>query len=272
MTRFYSALAVMLLGAVSVLAQPGPRRMGGPGGGPGGPGDFALLRGEFGFAGKLVTGAPYSAQAVTHFTQTLADGTHIQRSSTASVARDSQGRTRSERTISAIGPLAVSGGQSRSIVMINDPVASMSYVLDPASKTVRQMQLSARGPRSIARGPASSPESRRGPNHGLAVATEDLGTQVVQGVSAQGTRVTRTIPAEQAGSDRPIQIVTETWLAPDLQVVVMSKTSDPRSGESVYQLTNISRVEPDPSLFVAPSGYTVEQGRPARGARPGQNQ
>ena len=69
-----------------------------------------------------------------------------------------------------------------------------------------------------------------------------------------------------------IEVVTETWYSPDLQVVVMSKTSDPRFGESVYQLTNITRAEPDPSLFAVPSGYTVKQGRPAVPRRPAPQQ
>ena len=54
---------------------------------------------------------------------------------------------------------------------------------------------------------------------------------MIQGVSAQGKRVTRVIPAGKEGNEKEIDIVTETWYSPDLQVVVMSKTSDPRFGE-----------------------------------------
>ncbi len=100
---------------------------------------------------------------------------------------------------------------------------------------------------------------------------EDLGAQVIQGLTAQGKRVTRTIPAGQVGNQRPIDIVTETWYSPDLQVVLMSKTSDPRFGETVYQLNHINRAEPDHSLFTVPSDYTVQQGRPTNpGRRPAQ--
>jgi hypothetical protein len=96
-----------------------------------------------------------------------------------------------------------------------------------------------------------------------------LGTQVIQGVSAQGKRVTRVIPAGKEGNEKEIDIVTETWYSPDLQVVVMSKTSDPRFGESVYQLNAISRAEPDAALFAVPSDYTVKEGRPLmRGPAP----
>jgi hypothetical protein len=241
------------LASACVLAQP-PGRMGPP---PGGPGDFAFVRGEFGFSRKVVTAAPYSAQASTQFTQTLADGTHIQRSSSATLARDSQGRTRTEQVMSSIGPLAASG-TPRTTVFINDPVAGMSYALDPNAHTVRERQIASHSPAGGGNGAMMRP--RPGAN----VTTEDLGSQVIQGINATGKRVTRTIAVGTAGNDKAIQIVTETWTSPDLQIVVMSKTSDPRFGDTVYQLTNITRAEPDPTLFTVPSGYTVVQG-PGRG-------
>src|ERR1700688_4594800 len=128
-----TALALLMCGAA--FAQSGGHKMGMA---PGGPGDFAFVRGEFGMAGKVVTGAPYSAQAVTQFSQTLADGNHIQRTTTASMARDSQGRTRTERSLPAIGALAGSGAASKA-VFINDPVGGMGYMLDATHKTARQM-------------------------------------------------------------------------------------------------------------------------------------
>ena len=256
------SFVLIALASACALAQP-PHRMGPP---PGGPGDFAFVRGEFGFSRKVVTGAPYSAQASTQFTQTLADGTHIQRSSTSLLSRDSQGRTRTDQTMSSIGPLSTSGSAPRTTVFIHDPVAGMSYVLDPTAHTVRQMQIPSRAPG--AGNNTSATHTPRGAN----VTTEDLGTQVIQGINATGTRTTRTIAAGAAGNDKAIQVVTETWTSPDLQVVVMSKTTDPRFGESVYQLTNITRAEPDPTLFTVPSGYTVQQGGPGgpgpRGRRP----
>jgi len=245
------SIVLLALAGVCAFAQL-PRHPGPP------PGDFAFMRGEFGFAGKLVTGAPYSAQVSRTFTQTLADGTHIQRSSTATVARDSQGRTRNEETMSSMGRLGAANGASRTTVFIHDPVASMSYVLDSNAKTVRQTQITAsqhpHGPRPNAAG-TGGPRA-----HSANAATEDLGTQVIQGVNATGKRVTHTVAAGVEGNDRAIQVVTETWYSPDLQLVVVSKTSDPRFGDSVYQLTNITRAEPDPTLFTVPSGYTLLQG------------
>src|SRR5215510_12425061 len=89
---------------------------------------------------------------------------------------------------------------------------------------------------------------------------EQLGTQTIEGLAAEGTRVTFTIPAGKIGNERPIVTVNERWYSPELQAVVMSKNSDPRMGETTYRLTNIVRSEPDPSLFQVPSDYTVKDG------------
>ena len=87
---------------------------------------------------------------------------------------------------------------------------------------------------------------------------EQLGTKVVEGVQAEGTRTTLTIPAGQIGNDRPIQIVDEMWRSPELQVIVHSEHSDPRMGSTVYSLQNISRSDPSPALFQVPADYTVK--------------
>ncbi|HXA66886.1 MAG TPA: hypothetical protein VNV82_17130 [Bryobacteraceae bacterium] len=252
-------LGAILMGGAA-FAQPGRHGMGMP---PGGPGDFAFVRGEFGMAGKVVTGAPYSAQAVTQFTQTLADGNHIQRSTAASLARDSQGRTRTERSMAAIGALAGSGTASKA-VFINDPVAGTGYMLDATHKTARQMPANRHRPPSdpsLLPGTGTQAHVFSEQRSNANVKIDDLGTQVMDGLSVQGKRKTKTILAAQAGSARDIEVVTETWYSPDLQMVVMSKTSDPRFGDSLYQVTNISRAEPDPSLFAVPSDYQVQQGR-----------
>ena len=84
----------------------------------------------------------------------------------------------------------------------------------------------------------------------------------IEGVQAQGTRTTTTIPAGDIGNDRPINIVDERWYSPDLQMTIMTKHSDPRSGETNFPLKNINRSSPPPTLFEVPSDYTV---KPAAG-------
>ena len=91
------------------------------------------------------------------------------------------------------------------------------------------------------------------------VKTEALGTQNIEGVSAEGSRTTLTIPAGEIGNELPINVVTETWFSPELKVLVLRKHSDPRQGEMIYRLTNINRAEPDRSLFEVPADYTIKE-------------
>jgi hypothetical protein len=101
------------------------------------------------------------------------------------------------------------------------------------------------------------------------VVTTPLGTQIINGVQAEGTRYTRTIPAGAIGNQNPIVITSERWFSSDLQIVVLSKRTDPRAGETITQLTNIQRGEPEASLFQVPSDYTVKQGGPQVAIRTG---
>jgi len=89
---------------------------------------------------------------------------------------------------------------------------------------------------------------------------EQLGKQTIEGVEAEGTRTTVTIPAGEIGNERPIVIVSERWYSPELQLLVMTRHSDPRFGETTYKLTNVNRAEPAKSLFEVPSDYTVKEG------------
>ena len=218
-------------------------------------------------AGKVVTGAPFSATAVSETTQTLADGNHITRKTQGNVYRDSQGRVRKEMTITGFDPMASSG--QASFVVINDPVAGATFMLHPDEKTAE------RSGRPFGRGKGAMKEglqSKRAAREQEDIANgslkkEDLGTQAVAGVTAQGTRFTRTIPAGQIGNEKPITIVREIWYSSELQTAVMSKHNNPWSGETTYTLTNIQRAEPNASLFAVPSDYTVTEGRPGRERR-----
>ena len=69
--------------------------------------------------------------------------------------------------------------------------------------------------------------------------------------------MTRTFPVGAAGNDRPIVSVSESWFSPDLKMTVLSKHSDPRTGEQITRMQNINRSEPDPALFRAPADYQL---------------
>jgi hypothetical protein len=214
--------------------------------------------------GKLVTGAPYSAVSVIETTQTLADGTTINRKIQANAYRDSQGRMRREITLPAIGPLAASG-QAKTFIVIHDPVAGTSYELRPDQKTAVQLPAHPGG-KNKADGLQGKFEAHV--QQEIANGTlkkDDLGAQTISGLSTQGTRYTRVIPAGQIGNDKPITITNEVWYSPDLQIVVKITRSDPRFGSTTYTVTNIQRQEQAASLFAVPAGYTVTQGRGPHG-------
>lgn len=277
----YSMLSgALLLGAAAVRAQEGPVEVPPPPpghfemqGGPGGDVMFAGPVGErielLGFegmhGGKVVTGAPFSAVAVSESTQTLADGNHISRKTQTNLFRDGQGRFRKEVTLPAIGPLATSG-QAESFVFINDPVAQENFMLHPDEKTAEKMGKPHGFGKGLMRGEIKGASKDKVESWEVRAAAggnfkkEDLGTQTIAGVSAQGTRYTRTIPAGQMGNEKPITIVSEHWYSSDLQMTVMSKRSDPRFGETTYTLTNVQRSEPPASLFAVPSDFTVTEG------------
>jgi len=234
------------LTCAAVLAQgppPGGRGMGrgfGPGGGPG-----------FGAGhGRVVTGAPYSAEV--NFTRivTMSDGNTIQQTATGRVARDSQGRTYSTETMTG-GPLGQNGPVTR--ISIVDPVAGFAYELNPVTKVATRRAIHQR-PQGADSGPALGANERPASPD---VAKVDLGTSPVNGVNAKGSRTTRTIPAGAIGNANPIIATTETWYSPDLQTVVTSKHSDPRVGQTTFALNNIVRSEPSASLFQVPAGYTI---------------
>lgn len=254
---------------------------------------------EMSFAGKLVKGAPYSAQAVTESVQTLSDGNRIVRKNTAQLYRDTEGRTRREQTVGNFGPIAFPAGETPQTVFINDPVSGYSYILDPSSRTARKMprmELRFKTEEGAAAGQKAEREALRkvevertfntrvsGPEaHGSGTTvtvitqsgpegatfvrqsakheakTEKLEARSFDGVSAEGERSTVTIPAGEIGNEQPIEVVDERWYSPELQVVVMTRHSDPRYGETTYRLTNISRTEPAATLFQVPSDYAVK--------------
>jgi hypothetical protein len=93
---------------------------------------------------------------------------------------------------------------------------------------------------------------------------EDLGEQVLEGLLVQGTRMTDTIPAGMMGNERPIEIVTERWYSKDIDAMVLQRFSDPRVGETIYQLVNVVLGDPSPDLFQVPQGYTMAVDEGAR--------
>lgn len=330
-------------------------------------------------SGRIVKGAPYSAEAVSETTQTLSDGNRIVRRSTSRLARDAAGRTRQERTDGS--------------VFINDPVAGKRYIL-LANKSAIELPLTgpARAPLAVPRPPGAPPapgatptppaapappaapmpptsmnsddtrtwaedmrrwarefsarmsaEAARAEAQREAIVVHDANTRIVtartgnapvapgsterevrdvrievvdvaggppgrmapmppvppiawnaplahgmldaipliapipggrdggvqtalgsrsfDGVRADGSRTTWTIAAGRIGNEKPIEIVSERWYAPELLVVVATRYADPRSGETTYRLASLKRDEPSADVFKVPEGYTLRGSR-----------
>jgi hypothetical protein len=227
-----------------------------------------------------VKGAPYSATINNESIQTLADGNRIVQTNTGMVSRDSQGRTRQDAALPAIGNL--SAASAPHLVFIQDPVAGTSYTLNLTDKTAWKNPMSpggtdgpgvavgtffiqrATGPPPV---PLPTPPMIALPKHlatdeQLEANSEALGSQTMEGIVVNGVRTTHTIAAGQIGNDRPISIVTEVWTSTDLKTIISSKRNDPRMGEQTFRLTNIVRAEPDPSLFTVPADFKIVDGGP----------
>ena len=231
--------------------------------------------------GEMVKGAPYSADSVTETVQTLADGNRIVRSNKSSFARDSDGRSRHESTIQGLGPV----GQTESplvSVFINDPIAKVHYSLDAKRKVAMKSKSDASMNFKISTGAASRVEHDVVVHRKLGVESgpmsrtihtekvivmdgdaqmkkEDLETRDMEGLSAKGTRMKMTIPAGEAGNERAIEVVTETWYSDRLKAILLTRHSDPRLGETTTRLSNIRTGEPSRSLFEPPADYKIEE-------------
>jgi hypothetical protein len=217
---------------------------------------------------KTVKGAPYSAQSTSESVQVLADGNRITNTNSTTIYRDSQGRERHEQSSS---------------IRISDPVEGVNYTLRPETRIALknfQPKLSIVQDKEAAKAKmdlesimkAEVPTIMMHSTNGIPVGAmgtaaawskldseeENLGTQMIEGVSAEGTRRTTTIVPGQIGNERSIVTVNERWYSPELHLVVMSMRSDPRTGTTTYKLTNINRSEPAPTLFQVPPDYTLQ--------------
>ena len=169
-------------------------------------------------------------------------------------------------------PGAPPGVELPGFIEIDDPVSGVHISLDAHNHTARQLSAphipppppppaligAVRSPVVATAPPGPRPETSQ----------ESLGTQTIEGVLAEGSRTTTIYPIGFFGNDRPLTTVRETWNSPELKTVVLSKNSDPRSGDSTTTLTNISRAEPDASLFQVPADYQVVDATGARSEPP----
>ncbi len=201
-----------------------------------------------------VTGKPFSGRDSIEWTRTLEDGSVLTTHLTALVARDSEGRIRRERT--NFVP-ANSNQQSKPMDLI---------ILDPAERTRTTCNLASRHctvadystPVKFSPVPAGPLDNGK-----RFLARESLGTNTVDDLNVVGTRETLTINAGVIGNSDPVVTTREFWYSSDLEINLSVTRKDPREGTQTIQLIDLSRDEPDPSLFRVPSDYVIEDQRTA---------
>lgn len=242
---------------------------------------------DLSFERQVVTDLPFSADTVIEHVQTLADGNRLARRSSATIYRDSKGRTRRDHMDDRRGGIAAGDAQSPVISIIHDPVASTNIVLDHRATSARRTPLSPaffKLSQDIAGDNTGEPRfgiliptrvaRRRQAASGTPTApnpperkTERLEARTIEGVLAEGTRTTVVIPAGEFDNEQPMEITQERWYSPELRTVVLMRHNDPRFGETSFRLTNINRNEPDAAIFRIPANYKVKEGSDDIGPR-----
>ena len=175
--------------------------------------------------------------------------------------RDSEGRFRREVT-------QVQSGQ--------DAVFHAAVIIDPKKNTVTTLNLDARTASVVHLQPNqlhSHVELDDKPMYampGVQVKVEKLSGKKIAGVDAEGQRVTRIRPPGTIGNDHTISSVSERWVSPELKIVLATSMDDPRQ-QSRSEVTQLTKAEPDASLFQVPAGYSITEaeGRPTREITPG---
>lgn len=212
-----------------------------------------LVRAQTSYVPSGMKGVPFSAEVVNETIRVLPDGNRIHQETHGKRFRDSEGRTRVE--YASMMPR----GDEIEHVNIIDPVQQEFIFLNPGGEktaTVQHMnQHVTVTPNSLQK---DTGIVARGRTSATTMEVEDLGTRMIEGFTARGTRHKRTIAAGEIGNEKPLATVTESWYSDELQEVLLSETDDPQSGHHTTKLVNIQRGEPDPALFQIPAGYTVK--------------
>lgn len=230
----------------------------------------------------VVTGKPYKGEAITTMTQNLSDGSTIQQTIHAQIARDKAGRTVRVQELGTFGDLTAAptgtngaDGPSAMLTTIFDPVAKLHIDFTSDSKIAHEFVLQAPTPGGtistqggfglstnmpvMMRGRRTVPvmSTPTMPPQSDATA-EQLGSRTIAGVNVIGTRTKTIIPAGTIGNSSDIAIVRETWFSPDLRMVMESTQTDPRFGQTTYSVTDLDQADPNKGLFQVPPGYTVQ--------------
>gem|GEM_PF-1302258 len=225
----------------------------------------------------VIKNAPFSGEMVCECTETLADGTRTIHRTTIVVHRDGGGRIHQEISFK-IRDTGSGEYKEQKAIRVIDRFGGQVFTLDPQQHTGHKfkvpqekeirglMTIEHLGSGGAPNGADIAPSNACGPAKPFGgfgdnpeIKNEPLGTQMIEGISAKGTRTTYTIPAGSIGNERPVEVTSDKWYSQELGIDVLIKLNDPRSGESMQQMTRISRGEPDAALFEIPPDYTIRE-------------
>jgi hypothetical protein len=193
---------------------------------------------------------PFSGVDHIELTRTLEDGNTVTTHTAANMARDSQGRMYRENHHFA--PLDKKSPLYQ--IHIYDPVnRSQTYCSTTSFQCVIQDYV----PQTFYETtPAGIIDDGN-----RSLARDSLGSKTIEGIYVNGTRETLTINPGVVGNDRPLVSTREFWYSDELENNLAVTRIDPREGKQVIWISDISRSEPDPSLFRIPIGYSVRDQR-----------
>jgi hypothetical protein len=202
-----------------------------------------------------VPNAPFTATVEFQSTKPLADGTTQRFKTVNNIARDAHGRIYNERR--RLVPVTFTGTPELLSGHIFDPETRINIFLNPSQHVARQNVLKGPAPNwdEVPPTPPKGPVPAKAGENG--VRQEDLGTQILEGVTVHGQRTTSTIPAAQSGTGQPLLVTHETWYSQDLHLNMLIKHNDPRTGEQTLTIRQLKRDNPDPQMFAVPSDYNV---------------
>jgi hypothetical protein len=221
------------------------------------------------FAGPVVAGAPFTAEARAVMTETPAGSITAGVTVESRYVRDSSGRVRLEQTIPGAGTAASPAVYA---VVHTDVASPLVHVLDPATRTFRinGRRMYSRGFGGFGLKVALTPVRYRtwqihewrhgelrlsGYDRASGITETPLGTKQMEGLTVVGRRITATVLSGTKENGGTVEIVDEVWESPELGVVIASRTTDPRSGVLDYRVTKIRRTEPAAHLFEVPADY-----------------
>lgn len=181
------------------------------------------------------------------------------------IARDSEGRVRFDRTLNKVriesGPDAGTDIEKQAVT-ICDPVKGEIIQLDNVDRSATTRHLVVLHAADSSSPP--SPYCRVPPYPQMRSATdmqiEDLGHRDIEGYDAIGWRVTTHTRVPNSSPAATMQRITETWCSEELKAVLLEVLTGSENGpKEEVALTQIQRIEPNPSLFEIPSDYTVSE-------------